>query len=37
MIQLVTPDRREFARWMIDDISELQKLQTARMSLFERR
>ena len=37
MIQLVTPDRREFARWMIDDISELQKLQTARLSLFERR
>lgn len=37
MIQLVTPDRREFARWMIDDISELQKLQTARLNLFERR
>jgi phage-related minor tail protein len=37
MIQLITPDRREFARWMIDDISELQKLQTARINLFERR
>ena len=36
MIQLITPDRREFARWMIDDISELQKLKTARISLFER-
>ena len=37
MIQLVTPDRREFARWIIDDISELQKLQTSRLNLFERR
>ena len=36
MIQLVTPDRREFARWLIDDLSELQKLQSARLSLFER-
>ena len=36
LIQLVTPDKREFARWILDDLSELQKLQTARMSLFER-
>ena len=36
MIQLVTPDQREFARWLIDDISELQKMQSARLSLFER-
>lgn len=36
MIQLVTPDRREFARWLIDDLAELQKLKTSRLSLFER-
>lgn len=37
MIQLVTPDKREFAKWMIDDISELQKLNTSRINLFERK
>ena len=36
MIQLVTPDRREFARWLIDDLAELQKLHSSRLSLFER-
>jgi hypothetical protein len=36
MIQLVTPDRREFARWLVDDLAELQKLQSSRLSLFER-
>jgi TP901 family phage tail tape measure protein len=36
MIQLITPDRREFARWLIDDLAELQKLQSSRLSLFER-
>ena len=36
IIQLVTPDKREFAKWMINDITELQNLTSSRLSLFER-
>lgn len=35
VIQIVTPDMRELARWMVDDISEFQQLSLARKRTFE--
>ncbi len=34
IIQIVTPDKREFARWVVDDVTEFQELKMATMSQF---
>lgn len=37
IIQLVTPDNREMAKWLVDDITDLQGFKQARIRLFEGR
>lgn len=34
IIQLITPDRRVFAEWLVDDITDMQNFKQARMKLF---
>lgn len=34
IIQLVTPDKREFAKWLVDDIAEIQRFKEARIRMF---
>ncbi|MBP3038061.1 phage tail tape measure protein [Bacillaceae bacterium Marseille-Q3522] len=37
VIQVVTPDERELARWLVDDITDLQQFNENRFNLFEGR
>lgn len=34
IIQIVTPDKREMARWLVDDLTEFQSFKTARLDQF---
>lgn len=34
IIQIVTPDKREMARWLVDDLTEFQEFKTARLDQF---
>jgi tape measure domain-containing protein len=36
IVQLVTPDSRIFSEWLVDDLTNLQKFNTNRISLFEK-